>query len=278
MEYSAEFIRDILAENGKILKKSLGQNFLYDEKILYQIVDAAVEKKGENIMEIGAGVGLLTDLLCQSAKKVVTIEIDESLPPLLKNTVPHSNFSLHLQDILKADLPALADRYFGGERFVIVGNLPYYITAKILDLLALHQPLFDRSVIMVQKEVAHRLQSGRGSKEYRAATVVMQALFEIRYVCTVPPHCFVPAPHVESAVLCLTPKADSGVDDVAAFLSFVRQAFAARRKQLKSVAKNLRFTAEQMTQGLAAVGAEPAARAEDLTPTQMVQLFGILHK
>lgn len=275
MKYNADFIKNILSRHGKILKKSLGQNFLYDKKILDAIVSAAVVEENQNIVEIGAGVGLLTDLLCQVSSKVVTVEIDETLPPLLADTVPHPNFFLHMEDVLKVDLNALADRHFNGQRFSVVGNLPYYITTKILHKLISHLRLFDRAVIMVQKEVAGRLQSAPGSKEYRAATVTVQALFDIEYICTVPPHCFVPAPHVDSAVLRLTPKENSGIKeaDLRRFIGFVDAAFAARRKQLKSVAKNLRCTPEQMTAALAALGLAETARAEVLAPEQMIALF-----
>lgn len=280
MEYSADFIKEILARHGKILKRSLGQNFLFDKKILDAIVSAAVGEEKQNIVEIGAGVGMLTDLLCRNAKKVVTVEIDQSLPPLLSETVVHPNFSLCLKDILKTDLSALSAKFFGGGSFVLVGNLPYYITAKILDKLMADIRLFNRAVIMVQREVALRLQSTPGSKEYRAATVAAQALFDLEYICTVPSHCFVPAPHVDSAVLRLTPKKNSGVNehDVPAFLAFTEICFAARRKQLKSAAKALHTTPENIAQSLVALGFPETARAESLTPGQLIDLFYKLTK
>lgn len=275
MEYSANFINEILALHGKNLKRSLGQNFLFDEKILRTISRAAVEQEVPNIVEIGAGVGLLTDMLCQNAKKVVTVEIDQTLPPILSQTVPHANFSLFLSDILKTDLAALSTQYFEGKKFVIVGNLPYYITAKILRKLMADIALFERAVIMVQKEVADRLQSAPGSKEYRAGALQIQALFDTEYVCTVPPHAFVPAPHIDSAVITLTPKKEPLVKeaDIPTFLRFTDTAFLSRRKQLKSVAKTLSTTSEQMAQSLAALDLPDTARAESLTPEQMVKLF-----
>ena len=280
MEYSAEFIKNILARHGKILKRSLGQNFLFEKKILDAIIEASVENKNENIIEIGAGVGFLTDLLCKNSKKVVTIEIDDTLPPLLSETVPHPNFFLHLEDVLKVDFNALAKEHFSGERFVIVGNLPYYITAKILDRLTQHLQLFDRAVIMVQKEVAERLQSAPGSKEYRAATVTVQSLFDVDYICTVPPHCFVPAPHIESAVISLTPKENSGIlpEDIPAFLSFVSCAFASRRKQLKGLSATLGSTSDNIASALVAIGFSETARAEELTPKDIIKLFYLLQK
>lgn len=278
MEYSADFIKDILSRHGKLLKKSLGQNFLFDAKVLNAIVAASVETKEENIVEIGAGVGLLTNLICQNAKNVVTIEIDDTLPPMLAETVPHPNFSLHLEDVLKVEFASLADRYFAGERFSVVGNLPYYITAKILDKLTENLFLFDRAVIMVQKEVAFRLQSATGCKEYRAATVTTQALFDIEYICTVPPHCFVPAPHVDSAVIRLTPKQNSGVrnEDIPAFLSFVSAAFATRRKQLKGQASSLGTTPDIIAASLVSLGFAETARAEELSAKEMIKFFDLV--
>ena len=275
MQYCANFIKEILARHGKVLKHSLGQNFLFDEQILRAITSAAVGKETPNIVEIGAGVGLLTDLLCQNAKKVVTVEIDQTLPPILKETVPHDNFSLFLNDILKTDLAALGEQYFAGEKFVVVGNLPYYITAKILGKLMADIALFERAVIMVQKEVADRLHSAPGSKEYRAGALQAQALFDIEYVCTVPPHAFVPAPHIDSAVITLTPKKNALIKtaDIPTFLRFTDTAFLSRRKQLKSVAKSLGTTSEQLAQSLAALDLPDTARAESLTPEQMVKLF-----
>ena len=280
MEYSADFIKNLLSSHGKVLKKSLGQNFLFDKKVLDAIVGASVEKQSIKIVEIGAGVGLLTHLLCQKAKKVVTIEIDKTLPAMLSETVPDPNFFLHLEDVLKVSLPSLATEHFAQERFAIVGNLPYYITSKILDKLTEHLSLFDRAVIMVQKEVAQRLQSAPGSKEYRATTVTVQALFDIEYICTVAPHCFVPAPHVDSAVIRLTPKKNSLVNeaDIIAFLHFVNAVFATRRKQLKSVAKSLNCTANEIATSLASLGIAETARAEELSPEDMVKFFYLTKK
>lgn len=278
MKYCADYIKNILARHGKVLKKSLGQNFLYNKDILDKIVGASVVNNQTNIVEIGAGVGLLTDLLCQKAKKVVTIEIDNSLPPLLKETVPHSNFFLHLQDVLQVEFSDLAAKHFAGEKFTLVGNLPYYITTKILDRLMQYHTLLDSAVIMVQREVAARLQSAPGSKEYRSTTLCVQTLFEIETICPVAAHNFVPPPHVESAVIRLTPKENSGISptQTARFLAFAQAAFAARRKQLKGVAKALGSTPEKMLKSLTVLGVSENVRAEALTPKQMVDLFNLL--
>ncbi len=275
MEYSAAYIKEILDRFDKKLKKSLGQNFLFDKRVLDAIVQSAVVDEDTNVVEIGAGVGLLTDLLCQNARKVVTVEIDDSLEVLLSETLPHQNFHLHLEDVLKADFKAISQRYFASERFTVVGNLPYYITAKILDKLTREMELFSKAVIMVQKEVALRLMSKTGSKEYRAASVTTQALFDIEYVCSVPPHSFVPAPHVESAVIALTPKADAEIQasEREAFVRFVENAFLSRRKQLKSVAKTLGYTPEQVVSALEGLHLCATARAESLTPKQMIALY-----
>ncbi len=278
MKYCADYIKNILSLHGKILKKSLGQNFLFEKAILDKIVLASVDNKETNIVEIGAGVGLLTDLLCQNASKVVTVEIDDTLPPLLKETVPHDNFTLVLQDVLQVDFQKLSESYFGGKKFNIVGNLPYYITTKILDRLMQHHSLFDRAVIMVQREVADRLQSSPGSKEYRATTLCVKALFEIEIICNVAAHNFVPPPHIESTVVALTPKSDIGISDskIPDFLDFVQRAFLARRKQLKAVAKSLGATPQKIVESLGTLGLPETARAEQLSPEQMTNLFNLL--
>ncbi|MBR5783443.1 MAG: ribosomal RNA small subunit methyltransferase A [Clostridia bacterium] len=277
-KYSADGLREILSRHGKILKKSLGQNFLFDRKILDSIVSASVGDKKENILEIGAGVGLLTEMLCQNARKVVTVEIDNTLPDILRETVPQDNFVLHLEDVLKADFPSLSKRHFGAEKFTVVGNLPYYITGKILDKLMQNISLCHRAVIMVQREVAKRLQSKPGSKEYRAVTAQVQALFEVEYIVTVPPHCFVPAPHVDSAVIRLTPRQNAVVkpQDVTEYLHFVCMAFSSRRKQLKSLAGTLGTTPDKVVQSLATLGFDETMRAESLTPDQLAELFYLL--
>lgn len=274
MEFTADAITQILQSAGKRLTHSLGQNFLYDEKTLRAIVNA-VGEKNQNIIEIGAGVGLLTSLLCENHKKVVTVEIDESLRPLLLKTVKYDNFTLEISDILKADLSRLSAEYFDGGAFAVVGNLPYYITTKIVDKLYAHHTNFNCAVIMVQKEFADRMFAFPGSKEYRATTVCMQTVFDIERICEVPPHCFVPAPHINSTVLRLTPKPTQllSQNDAAPFAAFVNQAFAARRKQLCSVAGALHTDRQTLAAAVNRMGLPPDTRAETLTPRTVHHSF-----
>ncbi len=216
----------ILAQYQLATAKSLGQNFLRDGEVLERIAEAACP--AERILEIGAGIGSLTGLLCQGARQVTTVEIDRHLEPLLRAEVPYENHTFIWQDILKTDL----SQVFGEEPYTVVGNLPYYITTDILMKLLKEVHRWDRAVLMVQREVAERLLAGPGNKEYRAASVITQALCEGELLFEVPPHCFHPAPHVHSAVLRLTPKKDR--PDGEGFIKFVQAAFAARRKKLTS--------------------------------------------
>ncbi len=220
-------VGEILARYQLETAKSLGQNFLRDGAVLEQIAAAA---PAEQILEIGAGIGSLTGLLCQGAEKVVTVEIDRKLQPLLQREVPHSNHTFVWEDILKCSLPELGDAHFEGKPFTVVGNLPYYITTDILLMLLQQMDCWEQAVLMVQKEVALRLLAPPGSKEYRAPSVLVQSLCHGELLFEVPPHCFYPPPHVHSAVIRLTPKKEH--PDPKGFIPFVQACFAARRKML----------------------------------------------
>lgn len=263
-------VRALLDRYGLSTQKSLGQNFLRDESVLEAIAAAA---QGENILEIGAGVGSLTNLLCQKAKKVVTVEIDRHLEPLLSQEVTASNHTFVWSDILKCDLAALQKEQFGGEKFTVVGNLPYYITTEILNLLYQQIHRWDQAVLMVQKEVAERLLCPTGSKEYRALSVITQSLCNGEILLEVPPHCFVPAPHVHSAVLGLTPlekRPDRG------FSLFVQSGFAARRKMLCSSSAFRQRTGldkEQIVALLKAAGLPENARGETFSPQDWIRVY-----
>ncbi len=263
-------VRALLDRYGLSTQKSLGQNFLRDESVLEAIAAAA---QGENILEIGAGVGSLTNLLCQKAKKVVTVEIDRHLEPLLAQEVTAPNHTFVWSDILKCDLAALQKEQFGGERFTVVGNLPYYITTEILNLLYQQIHRWDQAVLMVQKEVAERLLCPTGSKEYRALSVITQSLCNGEILLEVPPYCFVPAPHVHSAVLGLTPleqRPDKG------FSTFVQSGFAARRKMLCSSPAFRQRTGldkEQIAALLKAAGLPENARGETFSPQDWIRVY-----
>lgn len=262
-------VRALLAQYGLCTTKSLGQNFLKDSSVLAGIAAAA---EGEHILEIGAGIGSLTNLLCQRAKKAVTIEIDRSLEPLLIEQVPFENHRFIWQDVLKCDLPKIAEEAFGG-KCTIVGNLPYYITTEILLFLLKNIDCWDSAVLMVQQEVAERLLAQKG-KEYRAASVWVQGLCEGELLFEVPPHCFHPAPHVHSAVVRLTPKKEH--PDPKGFIAFAQAAFAARRKMFasSSAVQGLLHTDKAgLCALLEAADLPQTARAETFSPQDFVRLF-----
>lgn len=264
-------VSEILERYGLSTAKSLGQNFLKSGSVLQAIADAATPADG--ILEIGAGIGSLTGLLCQGAKKVVTVEIDRKLEPLLLEQVPCENHRFLWQDILKTDLPAVVRGEFG-KPAVIVGNLPYYITTEILLLLLKNIDCWDSAVLMVQQEVAERLLCAPGSKEYRAASVWVQGLCEGEYLFEVPPHCFHPAPRVHSAVIRLRPRKDR--PDPKGFIAFTQAAFAARRKMFASSAavQGLLHTDRAGLLDLLECAGLPAnARAETFVFTDFLQLY-----
>ena len=256
---------EILERHGLSTTKSLGQNFLKSGAVLEKIATAALP--AERIIEIGAGIGSLTALLCQGAKEVITIEIDRKLEPLLKEQVPFPNHQFLWQDVLKTDLAALG-------RGTIVGNLPYYITTEILSLLLENISCWDCAVLMVQKEVAERLLCAPGSKDYRAASVWVQGLCEGELLFEVPPHCFHPAPHVHSAVIRLRPKADR--PDPKGFIAFVQAAFAARRKMFASsaaVQQLLKCDKSTLSALLEQAGLPQNSRAEAFSPREFLRLY-----
>ncbi len=262
-------VTDILAQYGLSTTKSLGQNFLKDPAVLQGIADAA---EGDFVLEIGAGIGSLTSLLCQKAKKAVTVEIDRSLEPLLIEQVPFENHRFLWQDVLKCDLQKIAKEEFGG-RCTVVGNLPYYITTEILLLLLKNIDCWDQAILMVQQEVAERLLAPKG-KEYRAASVWVQGLCDGEILFEVPPHCFHPAPHVHSAVVRLTPKKEH--PDPKGFIAFAQAAFAARRKMFASSAavQGLLHTDKAGLCTLLERAELPQnARAETFSPQDFIRLF-----
>lgn len=263
-------VAGILAQQGLSTAKSLGQNFLKDTAVLQSIAAAALP--AEHILEIGAGIGSLTNLLCQGAKKVVTIEIDRKLEPLLQQQVPHPNHQFIWQDVLKCDLPQIAREQFGG-KCTIVGNLPYYITTEILLQLLKSIDYWEQAVLMVQQEVAERLLAQSG-KEYRAASVWVQGLCQGELLFEVPPHCFHPAPHVRSAVLRLTPKKEH--PDPKRFIAFAQAAFASRRKMFasSSAVQGLLHTDKAGLLSLLEQAELPQnARAETFSPQDFIRLF-----
>ena len=265
-------LTELLARHGKTLQKRLGQNFLIDEQVFCAIRDAV---QTENVLEIGAGVGWLTAMLCEKAARVVTVEIDQSLAPILAQTVPYERFTPVYADILKTDLNELIAQHFAGAPFTVVGNLPYYITSAIVEKLMRTVPAPERAVIMVQAEFADRLLLPPGHKNYRALGALVNYFYTVRTVCEVPRHCFMPAPHVDSRVIELIPRPDRflSTEEEADLIRFVKDAFSERRKKMTALAPRYHKTAAEFASALEAVGLSPDVRCERLSGEQFAKLY-----
>ena len=252
------------------VRKSLGQHFLSDRRILERIADALAPGAGDTVVEIGPGRGTLTDVLRERAGRVVAIEYDRALAAMLRDRYAGSNVSIVEADVLSVDLHGAA-----GAPFILVGNVPYYITTPIL-FHALRRPRALRSVFLVQKEVAERMEAPPGDKTYGALSVNVQALARVEIVMRVPPGAFSPPPKVDSAVVRVVPRSDPVVEAVEekAFSEFVMAAFGMRRKQMQRVLREITASgAEAAKEVLTRLGIEPALRPESLTPEQFSAVF-----
>ena len=248
------------------VRKSLGQHFLTDPRILARIADAVALDPQETVVEIGPGRGSLTDALLARAGRVVAIEIDPKLVELLREKYAHeSRLSIIEADVLDVNLGQAA----GGE-YALAGNVPYYITTPIL-FRALKQPRALRSVLLVQREVAARMAAEPGAEDYGALSVNVQAVARVEMLFRIPPGAFTPPPRVDSAVVRVTPSAEPVVraGDEEAFRIFVQAAFALRRKQMRRVVRTIAArTAEQAERALLESGIDPDARPETLSAAQ----------
>ncbi len=225
----------VLEKHGFRFQKKYGQNFLIDTHILEKIIDAAEITKDDFVLEIGPGIGTMTQYLCEAAREVVAVEIDTNLLPVLDDTLKdYDNVSVINEDILKVDIAALAREKNGGKPIKVVANLPYYITTPIImGLFESHVPLASIT-IMVQKEVADRMQVGPGTKDYGALSLAVQYFAKPEVICVVPPTCFVPQPKVASSVIRLTchEKPPVEITDEAFLFKVIRASFNQRRKTL----------------------------------------------
>ena len=226
----------VISKYGFAFRKKFGQNFLVDTNMLEKIISSAEIEEDDCVLEIGPGIGTMTQYLAERARKVVVVEIDSDLIPILKDTLQdYDNIEIINQDILKVDLNHLVETYNDGKPIKVVANLPYYITTPILAAL-LEADCFDSVTVMVQKEVAQRIAAAPGSAEYGAFTVLCQYYAEPELLFDVPAHCFLPQPKVTSAVVRLKVRKNRswGETDREIFFRTVRASFAMRRKKLSN--------------------------------------------
>ena len=225
---------EILKKHGFTFKKSLGQNFLIDSNILNRIVDGAGVDKTVGVIEIGPGIGSLTEALAKKAKKVISFEIDGRLLPILAETLAdYNNVEIINNDILKVDVDnIIAEKMSDCDKIMVVANLPYYITTPILTHLIENTEKIDGYVVMMQREVANRLNAKVGTKDYNSLTILLNYYTDVEYLFTVPKKVFVPAPNIESAVVKIMTKEKKEFEVDQKFFKFVRSCFVQRRKTL----------------------------------------------
>ena len=270
----------VLKKHALVLKKRFGQNFLIDARVLERIVDAADVTKEDTVLEIGPGIGTLTQALADAAGRVVAVEIDRDLIPVLNETLAaYPNAEVVNEDILKYDIAALAAQ--AGGRLKVVANLPYYITTPIIMRLLEDRIPAQSITVMIQKEVAERMAAGPGSKDYGALSLAVQYYAEPELVANVPPNCFIPRPAVSSVVIRLLLRTEPPVRtaDPARMFSVIRAAFGQRRKTLVNSLANagaLHVTKEQVQQALRDLDLEENIRGEALSLSQFARLADLL--
>ena len=273
----------VLNRYGFSFQKKFGQNFLIDENVVEKIVRDAGVTKDDFVLEIGPGIGTMTQILCENAREVVAVEIDDKLIPILtEDTLSwYDNVTVIHEDILKLDIVKLANERNGGKPIKVVANLPYYITTPIImGLFESHVPL-DSITIMVQKEVADRMQVGPGTKDYGALSLAVQYYAKPQILLNVPASCFMPRPNVDSAVIQLTryEKPPVEVADEHLMFRLIRASFNQRRKTMtNSVGKSpeLAVSKEQMAAALEKCGLSATVRGEALTLAQFAELANVL--
>lgn len=259
-------------------QKKYGQNFLIDTHVLDKIIHAAGVTKEDLVLEIGPGIGTMTQYLAASAKQVIAVEIDSHLIPILNETLAgYDNITIMNEDILKVDIKKLVKDHHEGKPIKVVANLPYYITTPIIMGLFESGVPIDNITVMVQKEVADRMQVGPGSKDYGALSLAVQYYAEPYIVANVPPNCFIPRPNVGSAVIRLTKHQIPPVHVKNPNLMFklIRASFNQRRKTLQNGLNNspeIPFTKEEIIKGIESLGLPPAIRGEAMTLEQFAQL------
>lgn len=269
---------EILQKYHFNFQKKFGQNFLIDTSVLERIMKAAEITKDDLCLEIGPGIGTMTQYLAETAREVVAVEIDKNLIPILEDTLSdYENVTVINDDILKLDIPKIVEERNGGRPIKVVANLPYYITTPIIMGLFEKQIPVQSITVMVQKEVAERMQAGPGTKDYGALSLAVQYYAEPKVVANVPPNCFIPRPNVGSAVIRLTrhEKPPVQVEDERKMFSLIKASFGQRRKTLVNSLSNapeLGISRDHVAAALEKMGLPPMIRGEALTLEQFAEL------
>ncbi|WP_144744463.1 16S rRNA (adenine(1518)-N(6)/adenine(1519)-N(6))-dimethyltransferase RsmA [Enorma burkinafasonensis] len=267
--------RALLDEFGLATKHRLGQNFLVDNHVIERICALAELTGSERVLEVGPGIGTLTLALVQEAARVVSIEMDAELEPVLaEHAAEHANFAYLMGDALKVPLERIVEA-MGGEPELLVANLPYNVAATIILAFFERMPSIRRAVVMVQKEVADRIAAVPGTKAYGAYTVKLALHGQVTGRFEVPPRCFMPAPHVDSAVVRIDRRSEplAASDEVA---RVVEAAFAQRRKTIRNSMSSNGFSKGELDRAFAATGIAPTSRAETLSVEEFIRLAGEL--
>lgn len=270
--------KEIINKYSFAFQKKFGQNFLIDSNVLESIIRGAEITKDDFVLEIGPGIGTMTQYLCESARQVVAVEIDKMLIPILEDTLSeYDNVEVINQDVLKVDIKSLAEEKNNGKPIKVVANLPYYITTPIIMGLFESGVPIDSITIMVQKEVADRMQTGPGSKDYGALSLAVQYYATAKVILNVSATCFMPRPNVDSAVIKLTRHKEPTVNvaDEKLMFKIIRASFNQRRKTLVNGLKNspeLSFSKEQIVKAIEKIGKPETIRGEALTLEEFAEL------
>lgn len=273
---------EVLQKYNFSFQKKFGQNFLIDTHVLDKIIQSANITKDDMVLEIGPGIGTMTQYLAQAAGKVIAVEIDKNLIPILEDTLSgYDNVRVINEDVLKLDLKKLADEENNGKPVKVVANLPYYITTPIIMGLFENEVPVESITVMVQKEVADRMQTGPGNKDYGALSLAVQYYADPYIVANVPPNCFMPRPKVGSAVIRLERYENPPVTvkDEKLMFRLIRASFNQRRKTLANGLKNspeLDYTKEEIEAAIEALGRGASIRGEALTLEEFAKLADLL--
>lgn len=274
--------KEIINKYSFAFQKKFGQNFLIDSNVLESIIRGAEITKDDFVLEIGPGIGTMTQYLCEAARQVVVVEIDKMLIPILEDTLSeYDNVEVINQDVLKVDIKSLAEEKNNGKPIKVVANLPYYITTPIIMGLFESGVPIDSITIMVQKEVADRMQTGPGSKDYGALSLAVQYYATAKVILNVSATCFMPRPNVDSAVIKLTRHKEPTVNvaDEKLMFKIIRASFNQRRKTLQNGLYNsseLRIPKEKTVAALEEMGLTPTIRGEKLSLEEFALLSDIL--